>query len=224
MLHYQTIYQIRDARYRLKKDYYTYGRTTHTKDADTMLVFTHGSIADQQAKENLNFLLDAGRKFNAELLVLHEGKIQFAGRNMSPEIQSWVLPADWCHEWQEWSDSRSIDARFDDSGLGESFTIRFWRRCFADNKTQGVYDVASGTRLTNRKETIRKFWALGFAAWRGRPLAVAEIRHTGTRNDLLEISELANKYWSRRFQSDVAKKIVSTYRSINRYAAWPGAW
>jgi hypothetical protein len=35
---------------------------------------------------------------------------------------------------------------------------------------------------------------------------------------------LAERHWNRRNTSDVAKKLVSAWRSINRYAAWPGSW
>ena len=89
---------------------------------------------------------------------------------------------------------------------------------------QGIYDVATGRRLTNRREIIERMWALGFAAQRGRPLLIARVRWTGNRQELEHVTQLAQQYWDRRHQSDMAKKMVSAFRSINRYAAWPGAW
>jgi hypothetical protein len=89
---------------------------------------------------------------------------------------------------------------------------------------QGVYDVATGRRLTNRREIIERMWRLGFAAQRGRPLSIARTRWTGNREELTEVADLAERHWNRRNTSDVAKKLVSAWRSINRYAAWPGSW
>jgi hypothetical protein len=67
-------------------------------------------------------------------------------------------------------------------------------------------------------------WALGFAAHRGRPLSIAKIRWTGSRQELELATQLAEQHWDRRRTSDVARKLCSVFTSINRYAAWPGAW
>jgi hypothetical protein len=87
-----------------------------------------------------------------------------------------------------------------------------------------VYDVTTGQRMTRRETIIRAFWDLGFATWRGRPYSVARLRWSGERAELEELTALAGRYWPNQYRSDVAKKIVSAHRSINRYAAWPGAW
>jgi hypothetical protein len=99
-----------------------------------------------------------------------------------------------------------------------------YRACLCLKEHEGVYDVQSGRRLTNRRDIIERMWALGFAANRGRPLAFAKLRWTGSREELELITELADRYWNRRYESEAAKKMVSAYTSINRYAAWPGAW
>jgi hypothetical protein len=78
--------------------------------------------------------------------------------------------------------------------------------------------------MTRREDIIRAFWSLGFATWRGRPYSIARLRWSGEREELEELTSLAGRYWRNRSRSDVAKKIVSAHRSINRYAAWPGAW
>lgn len=223
MLKYETIYQVRDARERLKRN--SYRHTTHfTRDSDTMLVFTIGSKADAEAQNNLDFCLDVGRRFDAQYLVLHENKIQFVGAQIKSHIMKELAPDAWRKEYMAWSDSRNIDFMDDGSGLGEFYSFRPLRRAFADKNTQGIYDIATGQRIKNRREIITRFWDLGFAAQRGQPLSVCPIRWSGRRDELEDLTEIADRHWRRKNTSEVAKKIVSSFRSINRFAAWPGAW
>lgn len=223
MLQYERIHQVAQAQDRLRSNYYRHS-TQHNRDSDTLIVFTLAEEARRDAQNNLDFCLDIGRKHRAEYLVLQENKIQFVGVGIYNGIMDRLAPGAWQQDYMTWSDSRSIDFGRDSSGIGECHVMRPWRRAFAMSGTRGVYDIGTGTRLKNREDIITRFWNLGYASWRGRPLSVAPIRWSGSREELEVVTQLADRYWNRRHVSDAAKKMCSAFTSLNRYAAWPGAW
>jgi hypothetical protein len=223
MLAYKNIYAVRDAEERLRRDY-RWGAGHHTRDSDTLLMFTIGAKAEEDATNNLDFLLSLGQKHSATHLVLHGNKIQFLADHNSNSIEQDLLPTEWTRQYQEWLESKNLEFAVQDSGQGFCHSFRPWRRAFATRKTHGIYDLSTGTRLTNRQEIIERIWDHGFAAWRGRPLSVANIRWSGSRSELEDLVQIADRYWSRRHNSDMAKKMCSAYTAINRYCAWPGAW
>jgi hypothetical protein len=223
MLAYQNIYSIGQAQDRLRRGY-RWDASGNTKDSDAMLVFTQGPEAEREAQHNLDYSLDTGRRYHADYLVLLDNKIQFVGRRISEGVIDALAPSEWRREYMKWSDSRNIDMSSDSSGYGEHYSLRPWRRVFANSKTRGVYEIGTGNRIKNRQDIIERFWSLGYATWRGRPLSVASVRWSGNREELTMLTDLAEKYWYRRSQSDVAKKMCSAYTAINRYAAWPGSW
>ena len=180
--------------------------------------------AEEDAVNNLDFLLTIGKKNGASHLILHDNCVQFLSHDANDQLEQDLLPQHWVEEFNEWTDSRQLDFEVQYSEQGFCYSFRTWRRSLATRKTHGIYDLATGTRLTNRQEIIQRMWDHGFAAWRGRPLRVASIRWSGTRSELEDLTCIADRYWNRRLQSDMAKKMCSAYTAINRYAAWPGAW
>ena len=226
MLKYLSVSAVNNARERVHRDRYhnPWADTQHTREGDMLMLFSETSRAMADSRENFDNLIKVARRAGSELLILTQHKIQFLGQLDSGRIQHEVLPQDWVQEFQEWTDSNhpmSLDVHLSRT---ECATLRPSRNCFTLKENQGIFEVATGRRLTNRRNIIERFWQQGFAAWRGRPLTVASIRWSGTSDELQEITDLADRYWSRRHTSDVAKKICQTYTSINRYAAWPGAW
>lgn len=225
MLEYKNLHAVKQARLRLKHDRYRWSNEGKSKDEDSLVVFTIGHKADDDAKHNLEFCLHTGRNFNAEYLVLHDNLIQFVGKQIKPGIVDSLIPKPWRQDYDSWVGQRGqIDVYDEGSYPGEVYAMRFWRRAFATQLTQGIYELSTGQRIKNRREIIQRFWDLGFASQRGVPLSVCKIRYSGSRNELEELTKMADRYWSNRHKSDVAKKTVSMYNSINRYAAWPGAW
>lgn len=225
MISYKNIHDIQQVRRRLKRNNYGgyYGQD-HTADGDRLHEFTHGTRAVADSQANLGFCLDLAREYRQSLLVFKPYTIQVGGPS-APGLTGRLWPATWLKQHSEWLDStHQIRHSTDTTDAGEMVGFYSYRACLCLDEHQGVYDVESGRRLTNRRETIQRMWALGFAANRGRPLAFAKTRWTGTKKDLELITQLADQYWSRRYESEVSKKLVSTYTSINRYAAWPGAW
>ena len=224
MLKYKNIYAYRECQHRLSRSSY-YSVTNHTRESDSLASFTLEPHAFEDAQNNLDHCFRVARDHDAEYLVLHENRVQFLGKRIREGALQALAPPHWIRDYREWAGSSYGPDIYDDrSAQGELYGISMWRRCLALKATQGIYDVSSGRRIKNRREIITRFWDRGFAAQRGIPLSVAKIRWAGSREELENITELADRYWTRKNTSDVAKKVVASFRSINRYCAWPGAW
>jgi hypothetical protein len=227
MLKYETIYEVSGARRRLKKhDRYSYRYDGRSRENDQLALFTFESEALQDSEHNLDWLLTLARNTDQRYVVLTENKVQIAGdiSGQSAMVARAMTPQHWCDLFDLWCEHGKTHASADETLRGGVASLHLWRRCLALKEHQGVYEVSTGRRMTNRDEIIQAFWDLGFATWRGRPYSIAKLRWSGEREELEELTELNNRYWYKSYQSDVAKKIVSVYRSINRYAAWPGSW
>lgn len=226
MLRYREIYDIQKVRRRIKRGHYGgyYGKD-HTFDGDRLHEFTYAPKAVEASARNLQFCLDTARQHDQTLLVLKPYTIQTAGPGRDGRVKDTLFTDQWLEDHGQWLDSSSpVSAQMEATDRGSMVGFYSYRACLCLKEHEGVYDVQSGRRLTNRRNIIERMWALGFAANRGRPLAIAKLRWTGSREELELITELADRYWNRRYESEAAKKMVSAYTSINRYAAWPGAW
>ena len=231
MLRYQTIYQANTVQERLRRNRYggNYWREeTHNREADTLAAFTLKPEAQQHSRHNFDLVLATARHYRQDLVVIKPEQIQVAGTgdgSVNRDIAKKLFPESWLREYEQWLDTTyPLAPRVDHSGQGAFTEFYTYRPALCLREHQGVYDVASGRRLTNRREIIERMWRLGFAAQRGRPLSVARTKWTGNREELQEIADLADRHWNRRNTSEAAKKLVSVWRSINRYSAWPGSW
>ena len=223
MLKYENIHAVSEAQDRLRGGGYRW-QHTHTKEADALLLFTCETKAIEDAEHNLQSLLALGCRHGATHLILHANKVQFLSHSTDNGIEQELITPEWKQAYLEWTGHSNIEFTIEDSGQGVCHSFRPWRRAFATRSTHGIYDLSTGQRIKNRQEIIERIWAHGFAAWRGRPLSVAAIRWAGTKEELEDLTAIADRYWKRRFKSDMAKKMCSAYTSINRYCAWPGAW
>lgn len=230
MLAYETIYQVARADSRIRRDHYNnmwYRDAAHNEEADRLTMFTFGEQARLDSAANLAQTLETAGKYGARLVVFKPQQIQMAGgREFDPDCAgSDLFPVKWCQEYEKWVDTLVPQRPVTQiSNYGSSTEFYIYRHCFALREHQGVYDVESGKRLTNRREIIERIWDLGFATQRGRPPSIARIRWTGSKDELLEITALADRHWGRYHTSEAARKMVTPFRSINRYAAWPGSW
>lgn len=231
MLAYQTICNVNRAHERIRRDTYNnryYNSDGNSRDGDEMTLFTFGKLAHAESEHNLKRCLEVARSYEQDLVIITENRIQVAGGTGSGRhelVARALFPATWLKEHNHWLESTNpVKPNLYDSRHGEFLDFYSWRRSMCVKEHRGVYDVATGQRLKNRRDIIERMWAMGFAAHRGRPLTLAKPKWCGEREELEEITKLADRFWSRRAQSEVAKKIVSTYTSINRYCAWPGAW
>ena len=229
MLRYQTISEANKTQDRLRLNRYGHNywrEETHNREADVLAMFTLEPEAQKDSEHNFALIMDTARHFQQGLVVFKPEQVQIAGTgDGSHAAADRLFPASWLREYEQWIDTTyPIGYRVDSSGQGSFSEFYTYRLAMCLRKHQGVYDVASGRRLTNRREIIERMWRLGFAAQRGRPLSVARTKWTGNREELQEIADLADRHWNRRNTSEAAKKLVSVWRSINRYAAWPGSW
>jgi len=227
MLKYETIHEVAGARRRLKgQDRYSYRYDGRNRENDQLALFTFENEALQDSQHNLDWLLALARSMDQRYVVLTENKVQIAGecQGRSEVLARAMAPESWCNRFDQWVDAAHTRATADETRHGGVAALHLWRRCLALKEHQGVYEASTGRRITNREEIIRAFWSLGFATWRGRPYSIAKLRWSGEREELEELRDLYDRHWSNQYRSEMAKKIVSAYRSINRHAAWPGAW
>ena len=226
MLKYETIYTVNGARRRMmdsRRDRYSWRSDDVTLDQDRLNLFTFEQAAIDDSRHNLEWSLAVAREHDQRYLVLSPMNIQTLGWT-----QTWVAraiaPDAWIREFRRWLESEHQNVHTESSDRAEVMHFHTWRRCFTTKEHQGVYEVSTGRRLTSRDEIIGSFWDMGFATWRGRPYSVAKQRWSGNRTELEDLTDLYHQHYARHRTSDMAKKMVSAFRSINRYAAWPGAW
>lgn len=230
MLRYEQIYEVSNARRRMgdsRRDRYAWRQDGRTRDADQLSLFTFETQALADSEHNLDFLLATARAHDQQFVILTDTKIQIAGDGSVDRVVEPMVPQAWQRDFSEWLDEHSASSSrpsTEETTSGGVVTLHAWRHCFCLREHQGVYEVSTGRRMTNREQIIRAFWDLGFATWRGRPYSIAKLRWSGEREELEELTALAGRYWHNVYRTDVAKKIVSAHRSINRYAAWPGSW
>ena len=231
MLRYQIICEANKTQERLRRNRYggNYWREeTHNREADTLAAFTLIPESQQHSKHNFDLVLATARHYRQDLVVIKPEQIQVAGPgdgSVNQDIAKELFAESWLREYEQWLDTTyPLSPRVDHSGQGAFTEFYTYRPALCLREHQGVYDVATGRRLTNRRDIIERMWRLGFAAQRGRPLSIARTKWTGNREELQEIADLADRHWNRRNTSEAAKKLVSVWRSINRYSAWPGSW
>ena len=229
MLRYQTISAANQTQDRLRLNRYGHNywrEETHNREADVLAMFTLEPEATKHSEHNFALIMDTARHCQQDLVVFKPEQVQIAGTgDGSHAAADRLFPASWLREYEQWIDTTyPIGYRVDSSDQGSCSEFYTYRLAMCLRKHQGVYDVATGRRLTNRREIIERMWRLGFAAQRGRPLSIARTHWTGNREELTEIADLADRHWNRRNTSEAAKKLVSVWRSLNRYSAWPGSW
>ena len=227
MLKYQTIYAVNGARRRMmdsRRDRYRWRSDGVNREQDQLTLFTFESEAVADSQHNLDWSLAQAREHNQRYLVLTPMTIQTVGWSRADQVALAITPRSWIQEFREWLDNEHQYYATESSDRAEAMHFQTWRRCLITKEHQGVYEVSTGRRLTSREEIIESLWDMGFATWRGRPYSVARMRWSGNRSELEEVTKLYHQHYARHRTSDMAKKMVSAFRSINRYAAWPGAW
>ena len=221
----QHVEQYSQAQYRLRGNRYGWRGDTHTRDSDRLIMFTVEQSAKEESAINLEYFQDLGQRHGAEFMTANNNKIQFVSKRPMKWIRMEIEGSQWYKDLvQENEGWRRPGLESDITDRGECVTVRQHRHGWLIPENMGVYDLENSQRIKNRERIIRTFWDYGFATWRGRPPTVAQIRWSGSREELEELTDLYERHIQRSHVSDVAKKMTSAYRSINRYAAWPGSW
>ena len=214
-----------EARERYTRSRYGWRSDSHTRDSDRMLMFTTERRAQEESLLNLEHFKTLARAYNMRYLVTNRVKIQFVGHDHLELVRQVIARDAWNEEYKKENHGHGMDMSIDTTDSGGVLHVRAYNHGLMLKEQYGVYDLGEDRKITNRKEIIQRFWDYGFAAWRGRPPTVAQLRWSGPREHLEDLTRLADRYWKYdNGRNEVAKKICSAYRSINRYAAWPGAW
>lgn len=230
MLRYQNIHAVNLANHRLasgRRNLYGLKPSSH-RETDQLTVFTLGTAAATDSRHNLDWLLKLGTKYDQQYLIFTDRKIQMLGEiyTHTDVVMNRLAPTAWQQEFEDWGERGlgRVRKHAERTGLGGLAQINTYKRCWAATQDQGVYEVSTGKKITNRRDIIQAFWDLGFASLRGRPLTVATMAMAGERCDIELVQDLAEQNWHKRDYSEAARKMCSNFTSLNRVAAWPGAW
>lgn len=224
MIRSENIKPYSDARERHRYDRYQWRNDGYTRESDRLTMFTTESHAREESLLNLEHFKTLGRTFGARYFVVNRTKFQFLSEHDTDYIRNSIIDENWYKTYKE-EHTYGGDFSSDKTDLGNALHLRMYDHGLFLKEHYGVYDLNDDRRVKNRESIIERFWEYGFATWRGRPPTVAQLRWSGPREHLEDLTSLANRYWKHdNGRNDVAKKICSAYRSINRYAAWPGSW
>jgi hypothetical protein len=181
---------------------------------------------------NLENLLELGSTTGVSLLVFKPRTVQFVAAS-DAVTAAWhtVFSESQLQEWEQTLATRSHNSYYstfatwrDNADRGSASSITHHQAPFGVKEHAGVYDCATGEKITDRRAVIQRVWDLGFACSRGRPLTVARTKWSGSREDLVRAEEIFNEFYTRRYTSDSVRKLCQVYTSASRHYAWPGTW
>jgi hypothetical protein len=231
MIQFRNIIAYMEARARLRRNSY-FGYIQNNRESDRLLAFTTERDARLESVANREFVMNQARALGATIVVFKPEIVQLVGMNDKvthrqafgygtfDELELYSQERD---KGQWWLPKES-DMQVSDFGLHTISLRTYGPGTWATPEDQGFYDVATGEKITNRREQIERLWALGFASRRGRPVHVAQERWSGSRQELEMLTDMAERVWNRQHLSEMARKMVAAYRGISRYVAWPGNW
>lgn len=189
-------------------------------------MFTLDKPAAEESKHNLQELLNFCKTMEIPVLVGKANHFQLLGHHyqipetdlLSESCREQIAGEELSYYRPRWTHFCSETGHWCQQfyGFGENLWLR--------SPEIGFYDVESGNKITNRKQQIEMLWSLGFVSRRGRPVSAADESSCGSPSDVIAISKLAGQMHKKTFKSDIAKRIVSVYKSTHRYYCWPNHW
>ena len=206
--------------------------TKESIEAARVTMFTLGDYPEQDSAENLIELFETAERFDHRYLVVKDTFVQFIGGYKIPDHkfftqtlrdhikQTLVLRYDTANFNLELqlSDNNSICNTFRPS--------YYMNVCMPTH--QGVYDVTSRKKITNRQEIIKTFWKFGFIARRGRPLSVAKDTLGATASEIEKLIDDYNLVTKSigldKKMTEYRRRTITTFNTISGYCAWPGTW
>ena len=200
-------------------------------DTWQLQMFTADKQSKAESERNLDQLKQKAEELDMPVLVVRSSEIQFVGTQTAVATTD-IYSEQWIQRITDYFDNnRSYFGKpFCTHTVTDQETHAYTMycyghdACFARSSQTGFYNIEQDRKVTDRREQIQMLWDLGFVARRGRPVGVGLERHSGSTEEVAEITRLASKHWHRRGRSEVADKICSAYTSVNRYYAWPGSW
>jgi hypothetical protein len=234
MLEIRNVHAYNEAGERLRRRYYNWvsANAEESRKTDTLTEFTFRTHAMLDSSANLENLLELGSTTGVSLLVFKPRTVQFVAAS-DAVTAAWhiVFSESQLQEWEQTLATRSHNSYYstfatwrDNADRGSASSITHHQAPFGVKEHAGVYDCATGEKITDRRAVIQRVWDLGFACSRGRPLTVARTKWSGSREDLVRAEEIFNEFYTRRYTSDSARKLCQVYTSASRHYAWPGTW
>ena len=225
-------YQLKES---LRFSYSNYKRLDNEEIATAKLkAFTLEKRAKDQSRENLKQIFECASQLRIPVVIVKQQVLQFAGHssyisstNILDEeaIDQLKDGDDSARRWSggpRWREERSS------YGIHLLDLSGYFTASWALNNECGYYTfdhrVNEYIKITNRHQQIQQLWDFGWPARRGRPVSIGYERHSGSRDELDDLTKFAKSLETRRTSSEVAKRAVANYRSINREYAWPGSW
>ena len=193
-------------------------------------MFTVDKAAKEESAHNLAQMKQKARETESPVLIVKGNNVQFVGTELALATtdlvdQAWMdLVSNYFKNHSYYSKPFWTQHENDRGRTAYSLYAYGGDAMWARHPQTGFYLIDEDRRITDRREQIQILWDLGWVSRRGRPMSVGWERHSGNTDEIVLITQLAKKMWSRRGSSEVADKIYSTYNSINRYYAWPGNW
>ena len=218
---------------RVKDRYYYRKGTNADQEADEFQLWVMKKPAQDQAKRNLDHMLELAKENDFAYLVAGNKGIQFisigehhrvdmekrASRVMdekyfadlnevySKQKNSWGNID--CY-WHTNTNKTSSFAKLNDWKLGTHFT----------KELLGVYNVATGERIKGREKLLTLFWDLGCLTRRGRVLEAAG-HHLGSPEDVRTYHRIKGMVSHLDYASPIRVQLLTGIRKITRWCDYP---
>ena len=214
---------------------YWWARTSNKEsiEAARVTMFTLGDYPEQDSAENLTELFEIAERFDHRYLVVKDRFVQFIGGYNIPDHKFFTRTLR-DHIKQTLAirsyDTANLNLELqvsDNNSICNTFRPSYYMNvCMPTH--QGVYDVTSRKKITNRQEVIKTFWKFGFIARRGRPLSVAKDTLGATSSEIEKLIDDYNLVTKSigldKKMTEYRRRTITTFKTISRYCAWPGTW
>jgi len=230
MFEFEHIVKYKQADERIRVNRYNspyYNTEGSSRDGDVLIKFTVEKYAREEDQHNRDILFDRARKIGAQFII--QG---YRG----PQI---VIPylldgnAGLFDDYEEnfqtsWNKEVNYMAYLDIRGFrsdrATAISCAGYRR--RDGHVMpgstGVYDVATGKKITGRQNILQRLWDLGFLGNRGVVLYAADYRD-GSPEDVLRYIQVKPMLKTLSWNSPLVKGLDLGMTKISRACDWPDA-
>lgn len=222
MIEYRTLYSYLTAERRARLNHYRWGG--FNRDTDRLTTFTLKLQAQHDSALNWQWCRDQALRHGADTMIMRANCVQFLGERLDHDLENQLLPQQWIQDYQDWCQDSwmTSQAHREQTDQGQLATVRLWRPVLCVRAQQGVWDLVQHRRLTQRAEIVQRFWTRGFATLRGHVPMVCTQNWSGNAQELQQLVQMATTMSARRGRSEVARRMVSTLRSLRARIQWPG--
>ena len=186
--------------------------------------FTVQKTAQEHSLQNKETILARAKHLGIPTVILHSEGMQFVGQaNVTTQQVLTDTQIDGLNEGtsNRWNSARWNVIENDEGYQVLDFCTNYDMNLVL-NADAGFY--VDGVKVKNRYDQITKLWNYGYPAKRGRPVRVGSLGHSGSKEEIQELVNWANKLRMKRTGSEVAHKVGAIYNTLSRHYAWPEHW